>query len=90
MSWTWQEKHKAEGKLLPRSRGSQRWTPWGAAAGQFWQLGRESPGSLWRPVLLEVAFPLGLLPNGKSMIISLNLRQLCQTMMLLVLYQLFF
>lgn len=51
----------------------------------------QSPRSLRRPVLLEVAFPLGSVPNGKSTIISSNLRQRCQTTALLVLYhRLFF
>lgn len=42
MSWTWQEKHQAEGKLLSRSSTSprsQRWAPWGAVAGRCWELG---------------------------------------------------
>lgn len=51
---------------------------------------RVSRASLQRPVLLEVAFVLGSVPNNERIILSPNLRRCCQTTALLVFYQFFF
>lgn len=60
--------------------------------------GQPRPGARWRvsraslqkPVLLEVAFVLGSVPNNERTILSPNLRRRCQTTALLVCYQFFF